>query len=115
MRALLQQLVPFLPVLVPLAVAPRFIVWGRCPAFATEADHVFAWSRRGPTIVSNGQALCRDHNRSKSNLRPPWWYVRGLERRRTAYFPAGASVRVLARMSAEERAARAVPSRRARH
>ena len=32
----------------------------------------YPWSRGGPTVLSNGQALCREHNRSKSNLRPPW-------------------------------------------
>jgi hypothetical protein len=57
--------------------------------------------------MSNGQALCRDHNRRKSNLRPPWWYVLSLERRRAAYAPLGVEVRVLARMSADERSARA--------
>lgn len=92
--------------------AARFIVWGRCPSPATEADHVYPWSRSGPTVLSNGQALCRGHNRSKSNLRPPWWYVRGLERRRAAYFPADADRRVVARMSAEDRAARQARSRR---
>ncbi|WP_309647920.1 HNH endonuclease signature motif containing protein [Nocardioides sp.] len=157
LRSLLQQLMPLLPVLGPIAVmvvvlavpmpgrgprllqsrdtwrgfkyaarrtvferaggrceAAAFIAWGRCRAPASEADHVFPWSRRGPTVVSNGQALCRAHNRSKSNMRPPWWYVRCLERRRAAYFPAGASVRVLARMSEEDRAARAATPRRAR-
>lgn len=84
----------------------RFVVWGRCPAPVTEADHIYPWSRSGPTVVSNGQALCRSHNRSKSNLRPPWWYVRGLERRRAAYFPADADPRVLARMTDADRAAR---------
>jgi hypothetical protein len=92
----------------------RFISWGRCPAPATEADHIYPWSRGGPTIVSNGQALCRAHNKSKSNLRPPWWYLRALERRRTAYFPPSASVRVIARMTAEERASRESRSARAR-
>jgi hypothetical protein len=92
----------------------RFISWGRCPAPATEADHIYPWSRGGPAIVSNGQALCRAHNKSKSSLRPPWWYVRALERRRAAYFPPDTSVRVVARMTAEERASRGRRSARAR-
>lgn len=43
----------------------------------------------GATVVSNGQALCKCHNRSKSNLTPPWWYVVSLERRRQKYYPVG--------------------------
>jgi len=90
----------------------RFVAWGRCPAQASEADHIYPWSRGGPTVVSNGQALCRRHNQGKSNVRPPWWYVRALERRRASYFPSGATVHVVARMNADDRAARALPSRR---
>ena len=86
--------------------APMFLAWGRCRAPATEVDHIYPWSRGGPTVLSNGQALCRTHNRQKANLRPPWWYVLSLERRRAAYFPPGATVRVLGRMNADERAAR---------
>ena len=87
--------------------APRLLAWGRCREVATEADHIYPWSRGGPTVMSNGQALCRDHNRRKSNLRPPWWYVLSLERRRAKYLPPGAEVRIRARMNADERAARA--------
>jgi hypothetical protein len=87
--------------------APRLLVWGRCQEAAAETDHIYPWSRGGPTVVSNGQALCRNHNRRKSNLRPPWWYVLSLERRRAAYVPPGVELRVLARMDADERAARA--------
>ena len=86
--------------------APVLLAWGRCDARATEVDHVMPWSRGGPTVVSNGQALCRSHNRSKAAMVPPWWYVMGLERRRRAYFPDGEDVRVLAVMSASERALR---------
>lgn len=86
--------------------AGEFIVWGRCDDPAVEVDHVIPWSSGGPTVVSNGQALCKAHNRSKSSWKPAWWYVAGLERRRRAYFPAGADVRVLAVMNAEERDAR---------
>lgn len=82
------------------------LAWGRCDARATEIDHVMPWSRGGPTVVSNAQALCRSHNRSKGAMVPPWWYVMGLERRRRAYFPADEDVRVLAVMSASERALR---------
>jgi hypothetical protein len=86
--------------------APRFFTWGRYPDPATEADHVFPWSCGGPTVVSNGQALCGSHNRRKSSLRPPWWYVLSLERRRASYVPSGVELRVLARMNADERLAR---------
>jgi hypothetical protein len=95
--------------------APTFLVWGRCHDPATEVDHVYPWSRGGPTVVSNGQALCRTHNRRKSNLRPPWWYVLSLERRRAAYFPPDVTVRVLGRMNADERAARVARMDRSKH
>lgn len=86
--------------------APVLLMWGRCDDPAVEVDHVVPWSRGGPTVASNGQALCRSHNRSKGAMVPPWWYVVGLERRRRGYFPSGADVRVLAVMNEEERAAR---------
>ena len=86
--------------------AAGFIVWGRCPDAAVEVDHVYPWSRGGPTTASNGQALCRRHNRAKAAGNPPWWYVAGLERRRRAYFAEGVDVRVFARYSAAEREAR---------
>lgn len=87
--------------------APGFLAWGRCSSPAVEVDHVFPWSRGGPTVVANGQALCAPHNRAKGALNPPWWYVLGLERRRRSYFPDGVDVRVYAVMSPEEVAARA--------
>lgn len=86
--------------------APAFFLWGRCAAPAVEADHVYPWSKGGATTESNGQALCHRHNRSKSNLTPPWWYLLGLERRRARYFPAGVAVRVSAAMCAAEQQAR---------
>lgn len=86
--------------------APMLLAWGRCNAAASEVDHVVPWSRGGPTVPSNGQALCRAHNRSKGAMVPPWWYVLGLERRRRGYFPDGADVRVLAVMTDADRQAR---------
>jgi hypothetical protein len=76
-----------------------FLVWGRCEKTAREADHVYPHARGGPTIPSNGQALCPGHNRHKGAMRPPWWYVLSLERRRRSYFPPGADVRVFVTMS----------------
>jgi hypothetical protein len=76
-----------------------FLAWGRCGDDASDADHVYPWSRSGPTIPSNGQALCRGHNRNKAAMRPPWWYVLTLERRRRKYFPSDIEVRVNARIS----------------
>lgn len=70
------------------------LAWVRCREQAEEADHIYPWSRRGATVVSNGQALCRRHNRSKSAVVPPWWYVLALEHRRRSYFPEGAEIRV---------------------
>lgn len=91
------------------------VAWGRCSSPAVEVDHVFPWSRGGPTVVSNGQALCVGHNRSKGAMNPPWWYVLSLERRRRGYFPEGVDVRVFAVMGAEDIAARAAaPSVRSR-
>lgn len=86
--------------------APVLLAWGRCDDLAVEVDHVVPWSRGGPTVASNGQALCKAHNRSKGAMVPPWWYVLGLERRRREYFPAGADVRALAVMDDVDRAAR---------
>jgi len=37
---------------------------------------------------------------------PPWWYVLALEKRRRAYFPDGADVRVSAVMNKAELAVR---------
>ncbi len=83
-----------------------FFAWGRCAEPATEVDHIMPWSRGGPTVLSNGQALCSHHNRSKGAQDPRWWDVLGLERRRRTYFPADADVRVFAVLSDQERAAR---------
>jgi hypothetical protein len=79
-----------------------FLVWGRCRDAATEVDHIYPWSRYGPTTPSNGQALCGGHNRRKGAMRPPWWYVLSLERRRRSYFPPDGDVRVNAQMSNAE-------------
>lgn len=83
-----------------------FLVWGRCADPAEEADHIYPWSKGGATVVSNGQALCKRHNRSKSNMTPPWWYLRALERRRRTYYPEGEFVRISAKMTPEDRALR---------
>lgn len=87
---------------------------GRCGQTATEVDHIYPWSKNGPTIVSNGQALCRDCNRSKSNRTPPWWLVVSLERRRRGYYPSGTNVRVSTAMTEADRAARTAATERRR-
>lgn len=74
-----------------------FFGWGRCSEPAAEVDHIYPWSRGGPTLPSNGQALCTSHNRRKGAMRPAWWYVLSLERRRRSYFPPSADLRVTAR------------------
>lgn len=79
-----------------------FLAWGRCRDDATEADHVYPWSRCGPTTLEDGQALCRGHNRHKAAMKPPWWYLLSLEHRRHSYFPLGADVRATATISAAE-------------
>ncbi|WP_430869231.1 HNH endonuclease [Demequina aurantiaca] len=88
------------------------LFWGRCGNAAAEADHVFPYSKGGPTVVSNAQALCKSHNLRKGNMIPPWWYIRGLEKRRHSYFPEGSDVRVFAVMTAEDVGARERPSGR---
>jgi hypothetical protein len=84
-----------------------FLGWGRCDRPAEEVDHVYPWSKGGATVVSNGQALCRNHNCSKSAMAPPWWYVWSLERRRRTYVDHGVDVTVRASMNQLEREARA--------
>ena len=86
--------------------AATFLIWRRCPGEASEADHIYPWSKGGATVICNGQALCSPHNKAKSNRTPPWWYLLGLERRRRNYFPSGSDVRVRAAMSSADRAAR---------
>lgn len=85
--------------------AAILVAWGRCRNPATDADHIYPWPKGGPTILSNGQVLCRSHNTSKGARTPPWWMVLGLERRRKNYFPPGASLRVSAGRSPEDRTA----------
>ncbi len=75
-----------------------FLAWGRCSDSATEVDHIYPWSRYGPTMPSNGQALCHGHNAHKGAMRPPWWYVLSLERRRRSYFPPDEDVHVQAKV-----------------
>jgi HNH endonuclease len=91
---------------------PILLAWGRCRKPAEEVDHVYPWSKGGATVVGNGQAPCKSHNRSKSNFTPPWWYVLSLERRRRKYYPAGAIVRVSGAMPPSDRTARAAWSAR---
>jgi hypothetical protein len=63
---------------------------GRCRATTRlEADHVHPHSRGGWTNLSNGQALCKRHNRSKSAMIPFNWQLKRIANRRAAYFPAG--------------------------
>jgi hypothetical protein len=46
-------------------------------------------SRGGWTHVSNGQILCKRHNREKRASIPFNWRLRGLAKRRAAYYPPG--------------------------
>jgi hypothetical protein len=51
-----------------------------------EADHIHPHSRGVWASVSNGQALCKRHNREKS-ARVPWnWQVNKLAKRHATYF-----------------------------
>jgi hypothetical protein len=68
----------------------HFPIFGRCrTTTGLEADHVHPHSRGGWTSVSNGQALCRRHNREKS-ARVPWnRQLNNLAKRRATYFVPG--------------------------
>jgi 5-methylcytosine-specific restriction endonuclease McrA len=75
-------------------------LFGRCRATQNlEADHVHPHSRGGQTLVANGQALCRRHNRLKSARVPFGWELRRLGKRRQAYFPPGELAAVTRRAS----------------
>ena len=65
------------------------LLWLRCSAKGTHADHVYPHSRGGPTILANAQSLCATHNLRKSASVPSRYYIWRLERRRRKYFPAG--------------------------
>jgi hypothetical protein len=65
---------------------------GRCRSAATHADHVWPWSKGGPTTLANAAGLCAFHNLSKGSRRPSIAYIRRLERRRRSYFPPGEPV-----------------------
>lgn len=60
---------------------PRFIL-GRCRRKATQADHIYPWSKGGATTVENGSGLCAVHNRLKSDKIPSRAYIRKLAKTR---------------------------------
>jgi 5-methylcytosine-specific restriction endonuclease McrA len=65
-------------------------ITGRCKATAgLQADHVHPHSRGGWTNISNGQALCKRHNRSKSAAIPFNWQLKRIAKHRAAYYPPG--------------------------
>ena len=60
----------------------------RCPVTkGLEVDHIHPHSRGGSTTVSNGQVLCKEHNRLKGVRIPFDWELRVLEQRRVSYAP----------------------------
>jgi hypothetical protein len=66
------------------------LIGGRCAARERlEADHVHPHSRGGWTHITNGQILCRSHNRAKSAGIPWNRSLRKLAERRAVYYPAG--------------------------
>jgi hypothetical protein len=78
---------------------------GRCDVTAgLEADHVHPHSRGGWTNVSNGQVLCRRHNRAKSATIPFNWQLKGIAKRRAAYYPPGVPGTVVRRVKPSETA-----------
>lgn len=60
-------------------------LWFRCPEDGNHADHIHPWSKGGPTTLTNGQLLCRDHNRAKSAHIPSPLYKWRLTQRRKRY------------------------------
>lgn len=66
----------------------------RCRARGEQIDHIYPWSKGGPTTIENAQLLCARDNRAKSAKTPSRLYVWHLERARRKYFPAGEDVRV---------------------
>lgn len=77
-------------------------IGGRCKATEfLEADHVHPWSRGGWTHVSNGQILCKRHNREKRASIPFNWQLRGIAKRRAAYYPPGQPGTVIRRRPAD--------------
>lgn len=63
-------------------------IFGRCRATKDlEADHVHPHSRAGATHISNGQILCKPHNRTKTNHIPWNRSLRKLADSRAGYYP----------------------------
>jgi 5-methylcytosine-specific restriction endonuclease McrA len=63
---------------------------GRCrQTEGLQAGHIHPHSRGGATDIPNGQALCRRHNKQKSDRVPSNWQWTRLARRREGYFPPG--------------------------
>lgn len=60
-------------------------LWRRCPQRGAEDNHIVPWSRGGRTTLSNGQLLCRKHNRRKSDIMPSLFYRWRLKQRRRRY------------------------------
>jgi hypothetical protein len=66
------------------------LIGGRCAATERlEADHVHPHSQGGWTHISNGQILCKRHNRTKSAGIPWNRSLRKLAERRAVYYPVG--------------------------
>src|SRR6266545_7964460 len=65
---------------------------GRCRLTnGLEADHVHPHSKGGRTSPTNGQALCKRHNRQKSAHVPYRWELKQLAKRRLTYYLPGVS------------------------
>jgi 5-methylcytosine-specific restriction endonuclease McrA len=82
-------------------------LFGRCRVTeGLEADHVHPHSRGGWTRISNGQALCKRHNRQKRATVPFDIQLRSLEKRRLGYFPEGTSGSIMRHEAHRRRADR---------
>jgi len=54
-------------------------------------DHVEPHDRRARTAISDGQAVCRRHDRRRSARVPYAWELRHLAKRLARYLPDGVS------------------------
>jgi 5-methylcytosine-specific restriction endonuclease McrA len=64
------------------------LLTGRCRlTTGLEADHVHPHSKGGRTSLTNGQALCKRHNRQKSARVPYRRELKRLAKRRLVYYP----------------------------
>src|SRR5262245_49813923 len=83
----------------------RLLTWGRCRAVATEVDYDYPWPRRGPAVVSNGQAPGPSAQPEKTELTLAMVAI-GVPRASARPASPGVAARVVARPTETESALR---------